>query len=123
MSVRRKRDEYGNSVYFDTEQLGEGIMDTLSSIGSKIIGKTSKKLASIAAEKLIEKGSEKVGTKLGEIAADKIADKFKKKQPQITSETKGSEIIELLKKIDDKGEPKNDHKYEKLTRDFNDLIN
>ena len=69
--IRRKRNENGESVYYNINNdqlMGDGI---ISSIGSKIMntltGKTVKHLASKATEKLVEKGSEKVGSKLGEI--------------------------------------------------------
>ena len=106
MEERRERDpDTGEDTFVQT---GAGISDIFWKLASKLTGKTAKKLAA----KVAERGAEKIGEKTGQLIGKKIYDKFSSKP----SETKGKEIMEILKA----GEPKDEYQY---IRDFyNDLL-
>ena len=105
MDERRERDpDTGEDIYVQT---GAGIGDIFAKVAAKITGKIAKKLATKAAEKVVEKGAEKIG--------EKIVEKFSsKKKP---SETKGEEIVAILKE----DIPKVD-KYQYIKDVYNDLL-
>ena len=62
--------------YVKTDIYGEGIWDFVKSIGSKLLGKTSKEIMKRGiqkgAEKAVEKSTEKVGNFVANKAGDKI---------------------------------------------------
>ena len=112
MDERRERDpDTGENTYVQT---GAGIGDIFSKIATKITGKTAKKLAA----KAMEKGVEKIGEKTGELIGEKIYDKFSSKKVQQPSETKGEEIMAILKQEDT---PKVDE-YQYIKDVYNDLL-
>ena len=107
MEERRERDpDTGEDTFVQT---GAGISDIFWKVASKLTGKTAKKLATKAAEK----GVEKIGEKTGQLIGEKIYDKFSSKP----TETKGKEIIKILKAE----EPKDD-KYQYIRDFYNDLL-
>ena len=115
MDERRERDpDTGENIYVQT---GAGIGDIFAKVAPKITGKTAKKLATKAAEKVVEKGAEKTGELIGENIYDKFSSK-KKGQPPQPSETKGEEIMAILKQEDT---PKVD-KYQYIKDVYNDLL-
>ena len=61
---------------------GEGLKDIFRSVGSKLFGKTSKKLATKAATKAAKVAATKTGEHLGNKAGDKIVQLLSKKQPK-----------------------------------------
>lgn len=75
----------------------EVVLLTVSQVASNLTGKVAKKTAKKALSKAAEKASEKIGEKTGELIGDKIVNKFKPKSEKITTETKGDQIVELLK--------------------------
>ena len=110
MKERRERDpDTGEDTFVQT---GAGISDIFWKLASKLTGKTAKKLVAKAAEK----GVEKIGEKTGQLIGEKIYDKFSSKKP---SETKGKEIMEILKAGEDK--PKVDE-YQYIRDFYNDLL-
>ena len=112
MDERRERDpDTGENVFVQT---GAGISDIFAKVAAKITGKTAKKLATKAAEKVIEKGAEKTGELIGK----KIYDKFSSKKKDQPPETKGKEIMAILKQ---ENIPKND-KYKYVKDVYNDLL-
>lgn len=90
---RRYRDENGENNYFDIH--GGGLFDVLKKVGTKLTGKAAKDLATKAATKVVEKGAEKVGEKTGQLIGEKIYDKFSKGK----EESKGDEIIKMMKSL------------------------
>ena len=60
---------------------GEGLMDILKSIGSKLFGKTAKEITKKAATKAATKTAEKTGEFIGIKAGDKIVKLLSKKKP------------------------------------------
>ena len=105
MEERRERDPYTGEDTF--VQTGAGISDIFWKLASKLTGKTAKKLAA----KVAEKGAEKIGEKTGQLIGEKIYDKFSSKPP----ETKGKEIMQILKK----GESK---EYQYIRDFYNELL-
>ena len=99
MEERRERNpDTGENIYIKT---GAGFGDILTKVAAKLTGKTAKKLATKAAEKVIEKGAEKTGELIGEKIYDKFSSKKKgTTQPATTTETKGEEIMAILKQED-----------------------
>ena len=118
---RRERD-------LDTGEInGGGFSDVLGKIAAKLTGKTASKLASKAAEKLVEKGAEKVGEKTGQLLGEKIYDKFSAKQSEETpvkptTETKGKEIGEMLKKASSPSSPPEKNKFQEIKDLYDDLL-
>ena len=109
MEERRERNpDTGEDTFVQT---GAGISDIFWKLTSKITGKTAKKLAT----KVAEKGAEKIGERTGQLIGEKIYDKFSSKRPP---ETKGKEIMEILKSED---KPKDD-KYQYIKDFYNDLL-
>ena len=81
--MRRIKNLDGEISYCDNDNniIGSGIFtDMLANIGSKLTSSTSKKLANIAAEKIISKGAEKLGEEIGNQGAKKIDRMFQKKR-------------------------------------------
>ena len=110
MEERREGDSDTGEMSF--VQTGAGISDIFWKVASKLIGKTAQKLATKAAEK----GVEKIGEKTGQLIGEKIYDKFSSKK---TSETKGKEIMEILKQ---ENIPKEVDKYQYIKDFYNDLL-
>lgn len=85
--------------FYENDQTGDGIIDTIKSIGkkvaSKLTGKATKDIAQKVVTKAVEKGAEQFGNKTGEIIANKINNVCNK--PDSTAENKGDRIIEILK--------------------------
>ena len=85
---------------------GEGVMDVLKNIGSKVIGQTLKKAAKTAATKAVTTAATKTGEHVGEKAGDKIIKFLTKKKINNTpkkvtfDETvkPGEEIVKILSK-------------------------
>ena len=112
MDERRERDtDTGENVFVQT---GAGISDIFAKVAAKITGKTAKKLAT----KAMERGAEKSGEKTGKLIGENIYDKFSSKKVQQPSETKGEEIMAILKQEDI---PKVD-KYQYVKDVYNDLL-
>ena len=59
---------------------GEGVMDVLKNIGSKVFGQTLKKAAKTAATKAITSAATKTGEHVGEKAGDKIIEFLSRKK-------------------------------------------
>ena len=114
---RRERDPDTGEIF------GEGFSDVITKIAAKLTGKTAKKLATKAAEKLVEKGAEKVGEKTGQLVGEKIYDRFTAKpiegRRQI-QETKGKEIVEMLKAVSTP--PPERNKFQKINNIYDDLL-
>ena len=69
--------------HIHTEEIhGEGLKDIFRSVGSKLFGKTSKKLATKAATKAAKVAATKTGEHLGNKAGDKIVQLLSEKQPK-----------------------------------------
>ena len=120
--TRRIRDYDTGEISYVTlsprSDVGSGFF---TNIASKLTGKTASK----AAEKLIEKGAEKVGEKTGEVLGEKIYDKFsskQKNQPIQTHETKGEEIVKLLKEQAKPEKVKQVDKFQFVNDIYNDLL-
>ena len=112
MDERRERDpDTGENVFVQT---GAGISDIFAKVAAKITGKTAKKLAT----KAMEKGVEKIGEKTGELIGENIYDKFSSKKRDQPPETKGKEIMSILKQ---ENIPKND-KNQYVKDVYNDLL-
>ena len=62
---------------------GEGVMDVLKNIGSKLFGKTMKKAAKTAATKALTTASTKTGEHVGKKAGDKIIQMLSKNSTPI----------------------------------------
>ena len=81
---RRLRDDTGNSVYCDIDEINEisgaGVFDTMKNVATKVVtkltGKAAKKIATKAVEKAAEKVGEKTGQKIGDLIGEKIYDTF-----------------------------------------------
>ena len=127
--------DYSPKISSDiNNQEGDGIIDSVTSVGHKIAakltGKVAKDLAKKAVEKAVEKGAEKVGSKTGKIIANKLDNTFNKKP---TEGNKGHQIIEILKtqplnqQEEQSSKPKPndnvDSKYDVLRLEFDKLIN
>ena len=122
---RRLRDDTGDSVYCDIDEINEvqstgvgtspvylsysaygvgaGVFDTMKNVATKAVtkltGKAAKKIASKAVEKAAEKVGEKTGQKIGDLIGEKIYDTFSH------SETpKGDQIVKELSTIEIPGE-------------------
>ena len=61
---------------------GEGLKDIFRSVGSKLLGKTSKEIAKKAATTAATAAATKTGEHLGNKAGDKIVQLLSKKQPK-----------------------------------------
>ena len=59
---------------------GEGLMDIIKSVGSKLFGKTAKEIAKKAATTAATKAATKTGEHLGNKAGDRIIQLLSKKQ-------------------------------------------
>ena len=86
---------------------GEGVMDVLKNIGTKVIGQTLKKAAKTAATKAVTTAATKTGEHVGKKAGDKIIQMLSKSNTPKTvtfDETvanavkPGKEIVEILSK-------------------------
>ena len=122
------------SKHIDDYQEGDGIIDSLTSVGkkvaSKLTGKVAKDVAKKAVTKAAEKSAEKIGEKTGELIGEKLYNKFSKKP---TEENKGDQIVELLQshpnntKIHSNTEKPlrktKNIRYQLLSQEFNKLIN
>ena len=62
---------------------GEGIMDLIKFVGSKVFGDTTKKIAKKAVTKGVTRTAEKTGEFIGNKAGDKIIQLLSKKQPAV----------------------------------------
>lgn len=74
----KKRYDSETDQYVREQIYGEGIIDSIKSLGSKLFGKTAKKAASKAAFKAVSKVSEKAAEKAG----DKIVQLLQKTNKQ-----------------------------------------
>ena len=61
---------------------GEGLMDIIKSVGSKLFGKTAKEIAKKAATIAATKAATKTGEHIGNRAGDKIVQLLSNKQPK-----------------------------------------
>ena len=86
---------------------GEGMMDVLKNIGTKVIGQTLNKAAKTAATKAVTTAATKTGEQVGKKAGDKIIQMLsKRKKPKkvtfddtVSNAVKpGEEIIKILSK-------------------------
>ena len=86
---------------------GEGVMDILKNIGSKVIGQTLKKAAKTAASKAVTTAATKTGEHVGKKAGDKIIQMLSKSntpkkvtfdETLSTAVKPGEEIVEILSK-------------------------
>ena len=86
---------------------GEGVMDVLKNIGSKLFGKTMKKAAKTAAIKGVTTAATKTGEHVGKKAGDKIIQMLSKSSTPkkvtfdeaVANATKpGEEIFQILSK-------------------------
>ena len=82
---------------------GEGVMDVLKNIGSKVFGQTLKKAAKTAATKALTTAATKTGEHVGKKAGDKIIQMLSRsnKPKKVTFDETvkpGEEIIKILSK-------------------------
>ena len=82
---------------------GEGVMDVLKNIGSKLFGQTMKKAAKTAATKAVTTAATKTGEHVGKKAGDKIIQMLSKsstpKKVRFDETVKpGEEIVKILSK-------------------------
>ena len=70
---------------------GEGLMDIIKSVGSKLFGKTAKEIAKKAATTAATKAATKTGEHLGNKAGDRIIQLLSKKQPKQQTISKAAE--------------------------------
>ena len=129
---RRYRDENGEITSYSIVDgiNGGGLFDVLKKVGTKLTGKAAKDLATKAATKVVEKGAEKVGEKTGQLIGEKIYDKFSTSKPSTAEntsellrkgkeESKGDEIIKMMKSLQTNAtsvEPKKSTKYSRSSR-------
>lgn len=140
---RRIRDEVGNSLYYDIDEIadavldstGAGIFDVFKNVGTKVAtkltGKVAKNIATKAAEKLVEKGAEKIGEKTGQLVGEKIYDRFTTRNegptppapPQpVINENKGDQIIKELQRGKKPPSPLKKPK-KSISQQFDELLN
>ena len=89
---------------------GEGVMDVFKNIGSKILGKTMKKVVKTAATKAVTTAATKTGEPVGKKAGDKIIQMLSKSSTpkKVTfdeSVKPGEEIFQILSKSNGKINP------------------
>ena len=72
-----KRDIYTGEIH------GEGLMDIFKSVGSKLLGKTTKDIAKRGAKTAINRAVTKTGEHIGNKAGDKIVQLLQKKSQPI----------------------------------------
>ena len=84
---------------------GEGVMDVLKNIGSKVIGQTLKKAAKTAVSKAVTTAATKTGEHVGKKAGDKIISMLSKSkipkkvtfdEPLALAKKTGDEIAKIL---------------------------
>ena len=93
---------------------GEGVMDVLKNIGSKLFEKTMKQAAKTAATKVVTTAATKTGEHVGKKAGDKIIQMLSKsstpkkvrfEEPVSNAKKSGEEIVQILSKSNGKVNP------------------